>query len=61
MATYVIHSLDSGGLIVSRLDASCSSDGAALALAKGIIRSGGVAEIWCGRRQLEKVEMPHVP
>jgi hypothetical protein len=59
MPDYQICSLDSGGLKVAYHVAACVSDREALAVARDLIKTGGVAEVWAGPRHVEEVSMPH--
>ena len=55
MADYRIYLLGDDGHIVSGSDACCANDEDALALAKGMLKNGGRAEVWQGTRCVDQI------
>jgi predicted dinucleotide-binding enzyme len=53
--TYQIRTLDSGGTRLESHVASCSGDGEAIALARDLIRGGGLAQVSAGSRSVTEV------
>ncbi len=55
MPQYRICTLDSGGTNMASYEEICRGDDDARAFAQGILKAGGVAEIWAGARSVDIV------
>lgn len=58
MPDYQIRTLDSGGTSLANHVTYCSGDDEALAIARDLIRSGGLAHVSAGPRSVEEIFVP---